>query len=230
MSLHYSILLTNVTLNIHNIAFYFTYYKPKPPLRHIIRAKWLGVTQHPTWSRVEASEYLVFLLSIISDLHYPLPTQYYDHEVRHGEGDEVVVHGGVEVGAAEDDEADREVAEHARDEDRDVEERDDDQGVVVVHLLGPQHHLQVVPHLRRVVLRGHAARLGGGHGSLYYLATTLMYYFVTATVAVGQQFCHCLCDPCDCSLELTVTVTFPLDSFLAVDTLGAGYCRVLCIE
>ena len=69
MSLHYSILLTNVTLNIHNIAFYFTYYKLKPPLRHIIRAKWLGVTQHLTRAHIEPSEYLVFLLSIISDLH-----------------------------------------------------------------------------------------------------------------------------------------------------------------
>ena len=51
-----------------------------------------------------------------------------DHEVRKGQGHEVVVHGGVEVGASEDDETDRDVAEDPRDEDRGVEEGDDHQG------------------------------------------------------------------------------------------------------
>ena len=48
-----------------------------------------------------------------------------DHEVSKGQGHEVVVHGCVEVGAPEDDEADRDVAEDPSDKDCGVEEGDD---------------------------------------------------------------------------------------------------------
>ena len=49
--------------------FYFTYYKPKPTLRHIIRVKWLGVTQHLTHTRTPLAS-RIFSVLIISDLHY----------------------------------------------------------------------------------------------------------------------------------------------------------------
>ena len=52
-------------------------------------------------------------------------TEDYDHEVSKGQGHEVVVHGGVEVGAPEDDETDRDVAEDTGDKDCGVEEGDD---------------------------------------------------------------------------------------------------------
>ena len=67
------------------------------------------------------------------------------------------------MGAPEDDDADRDVAEDAGDEHSAVEEGDEDQGGVVIHLHRPQHHLQVLRHLRHILLRGHTARLPRCH-------------------------------------------------------------------
>ena len=86
-------------------------------------------------------------------------TKYNDHEVSKSKGHEVVIHGSVEVGAPEDDDADRDVAEDPRDKDRGVEEGDDHQGEVVIHLHRAQHHLEVVRHLRPVVHSSHMASL-----------------------------------------------------------------------
>ena len=61
------------------------------------------------------------------------------------------------MGAAEDNQTHREVAEDARDEDGGVEHRDEDQGVVVVHLLGAQHHLQELGYLRGISITCHWA-------------------------------------------------------------------------
>ena len=102
-------------------------------------------------------------LGVVPSLSIKVLTEYDDHEVRQGEGHEVVVHGRVEVGAPKDDHADRDVAEDPRDEDRGVEEGDDHQGQVVVHLHRPQHHLQVVRHLRPVVRGCHLTRLRARH-------------------------------------------------------------------
>ena len=102
-------------------------------------------------------------MGVVLSLSINILTEYDDHEVRQGEGHEVVVHGGVEMGAPEDDQADRDVAEDPRDEDRGVEEGDDHQGQVVVHLHRPQHHLQVLRHLRPVVHGRHLTSLRACH-------------------------------------------------------------------
>ena len=54
-------------------------------------------------------------------------TQDQDHEIRDGEGKEVVVGGRVHRLVLDDDEADGDVADDAGDEDADVEERQRDQ-------------------------------------------------------------------------------------------------------
>ena len=62
----------------------------------------------------------------------------------------------MEMRAAEDDETDGQVAEDPGDEDRGVEQRDHHQRVVVVHLLGTEHHLQELGDLGHVLRCRHA--------------------------------------------------------------------------
>ena len=66
-----------------------------------------------------------------------------DHEVRAGQRHEVVVHGCVEVAAADDHNAHGDVADDARHEDDQVEDGDHDEGVRVLHLLGSQYNQQI---------------------------------------------------------------------------------------
>ena len=64
-------------------------------------------------------------MGVVPSLLINILTEYDDHEVRQGEGHEVVIHGRVEMGAPEDDQADRDVAEDPGDKDCGVEEGDD---------------------------------------------------------------------------------------------------------
>ena len=66
-----------------------------------------------------------------------------DQQVSAGEGDQVVVHGSVQVGAADDDIAHREVADDPRHEDDQIEDSNHDEGVGVIHLLGPKNNQKV---------------------------------------------------------------------------------------
>ncbi len=54
-------------------------------------------------------------------------TEHKDHEIRDGEREEVIVCGRVHRLVLDDDEADGHVADHAGDEDDNVQERDGDQ-------------------------------------------------------------------------------------------------------
>ena len=64
-------------------------------------------------------------------------------EIGKGEGDEVVVHGGVEALAARDDDADEEVADEPAEEDDQVEDGDEDEADTLLHPPVAQDCLEV---------------------------------------------------------------------------------------
>ena len=64
-------------------------------------------------------------------------------EISKGEGDEVVVHGGVEALAARDDDADEQVADEPAEEDDQVEDGDEDEADPLLHPPVAQDSLQV---------------------------------------------------------------------------------------
>ena len=66
-----------------------------------------------------------------------------DHQICAGQRDEVIVHSSVEVGAADDHVAHGDVADDPRDEHCQVEDSDDDEGVGVLHLFGPEDDQQI---------------------------------------------------------------------------------------
>ena len=72
-----------------------------------------------------------------------LTTKDDDQQVRAGEADQVVVHGCVEVGAADDHVTHREVPDDSRHEDDQVEDCYHDQSVGVLHLLGPEYNQEI---------------------------------------------------------------------------------------
>ena len=88
-------------------------------------------------------EHLHINQSISSAEKYGEITENDDHEIRAGERDQVIVHGCVEVTAADDHNTDGDVADDAGHEDDQVEDSDHDEGVRVLHLLGPQYNQQI---------------------------------------------------------------------------------------
>ena len=66
-----------------------------------------------------------------------------DHQISAGQWDEVIVHRCVEVGAADDHIAHWDVPNDPRHKHRQVEDGDDDEGVGVLHLFGPEHDQKI---------------------------------------------------------------------------------------
>ena len=66
-----------------------------------------------------------------------------DHQISACERNEIVVHGSVEMRAPNDDIAHRDVPDDPRHENCQVEDRDDDEGVGVLHLFGAEDDQQI---------------------------------------------------------------------------------------